>query len=399
MTTLFVRKEKKDKKEKKEKKCPRGQKIFTTISTAIAYTVAHPTKKYIIRVAAGVYKENLFIPPSLTNITLLGAQAGIPALKRFECASSGGGRIICPKRESIIIPSSPTGFLIQGNNIIVDGFTIQDNIVGPGITTTTGLVFAIVNNIFQSNVSGLYLNTKGQAQGSLVRKNVFNSNNNPGSNSENGIWSSLGLSNVKISKNFFTGHRGSSILLIGQSVDGSVKKILITKNLSTFDAGFQLIATKSVTITKNIIKLSQLTNNSGGRGVTLFGGTKKTVITCNEIISNAGRGIEVSRAHDPRPNTELVVHKNNISYNGSDTAVPVDTLPTGLGIREGAYVGVLDAKENFWGPLSCPPGEPVTPNNIVTNAAFPQTTVVLEPFLTAPPSCAPGSECKKSGVA
>src|SRR5205085_1073466 len=105
-----------------------------------------------------------------------------------------------------------------------------------------------------------------------------------------------------------------------------------------------------------------------------------------EIISNVGRGIDLSLSYSPVPNTRVIIRCNNISYNGTQPGGS-DRLPVGLIIEAGSYVGELDARNNYWGPLSCPPGRPVSPNNVVVNQAFPLATVVYEPFLTSPPAC------------
>lgn len=111
-----------------------------TISAAVTAAAPFDT----IQVAPGIYNEIVVVNKP---IQLLGAQAGVDARIRPGTAAA----------ESIITGINASGIVqLTNERVVVDGFTIQNNTAGPGISTVgTGSGYWIFNNIIRNNVLGI----------------------------------------------------------------------------------------------------------------------------------------------------------------------------------------------------------------------------------------------------
>jgi parallel beta-helix repeat protein len=218
----------------------------TSISTACASgagqsyiqdAVSSAISGDVILVGPGYYNETVYV--NVSNLYIFGAQAGKDARNRHESW-----------KESIVDASSGAygyangaAFYIEGDNVVIDGFTIQggnedagDN--GSGIYVNATEPVQILNNIIHNNAIGLYLyNT----QYALVEYNLFKNNNNgnAGWNVSNfdgqsgiGIGEYEGGSGITITKNAFEGNLGAAMWLLNA---GNTE---ISKNTSEKDGSF-----------------------------------------------------------------------------------------------------------------------------------------------------------------
>src|SRR3989442_9993514 len=197
-----------------------------------------------INVAAGVYPEPAPGPLTVNKtLTLLGAQAGVDARGRVAA-------------ESIV--TDPQGTFITANNVVIDGFTVQDStnqaFTGFGIAMGAGTTGTqILNDIVQNNIAGIALANSGGSQ-VLIRHNEIRTNNVPGPASGDGIYTDQ----------FVSG--------------GDVKNVLVQENRFTAndDAGIDV----SNTDAKNgVFGLDVSTNvfDSNGRAVLLFNTHMSTI--------------------------------------------------------------------------------------------------------------------------
>ncbi|MDM5281965.1 hypothetical protein [Peribacillus frigoritolerans] len=327
---------------------------FLTIQAAITAANDYDT----IRVAPGTYTGPITIDKM---IQLLGAQAGVDARTRTGS----------PGSESIITGTSPIALVqLLDNNIVVDGFTIENNSAGSGILTSNAFSgYWIFNNIVQNNVIGLYMNSNGSTE-SQVKQNVFNNNNQSGAATGNGIYSDQGIQNLLIESNRFTGpHANASINMIGTSVPAiPATDIIISRNEMITDNSIALTNTGNVAIACNTL------TNTQGSSIFFGGGTDRTDINNNILQNSISNGINVTTVFSGTTNSNIRAKNNNIQGNAN----------AGLNIVSGAYVSPrrLDATNNWWGSPDGPSGDGPGSGDAVFD---PDNVAEFVPFLTAPP--------------
>src|SRR5439155_13160316 len=85
-----------------------------------------------------------------------------------------------------------SAFKVIANDVTIDGFTVQGT---TNANSTGGIVLGpdiagahILNNIVQSNVSGMVLSNNSTTDPAVIQFNVFRNNNNAGSNGGRGIY-------------------------------------------------------------------------------------------------------------------------------------------------------------------------------------------------------------------
>jgi hypothetical protein len=345
-----------------------GPGFIPTITAGIAAASDFDT----VRVLPGTYNEGtIFVNKS---IQLLGAQAGVDARNRIGVPES-----------RVVGPATNLGdaiFIVQADNVVIDGFTIEENTNGPGITlpTSAGAPLSghwIFNNIIRNNVFGLYLNSSGTNY-TQVRNNFFDNNNQPGAANANGIYTDQGLSNALIDSNLFKNHLGTSINFAFAGIPAN--HVVVSRNQIT-DAAIRLLETDDIKIYDNIIS-SQV-----GSGIFFAGGTNRTEIEGNQILNNLTRGIAVTISDVATPNTNIRAKHNSIVGN------PV----AGLGVDAGAYDEAapsrfLDATENWWGSPTGPtnPSNPAGTGDAVVD---PDDVSIFIPFLRDNPLQEPPGTC------
>jgi len=324
-----------------------------------------------INVAAGTYLEAAPGPLSVNKtLTLLGAQNGVDA--RFPRGP-----------ESIV--SDVQGTSVSANNVVINGFTVQDSTVAaftgfglwlnPGVSGTQ-----IVNNIIQNNIVGIGLANNG-AQ-ALIRHNLIQNNILPGGASGSGIYTDefVGgpiVRNVLVEENTFKGHSGFGGVINISNTDPAGGVFNLDVSTNSFDMNSRaavLFNTHDSTIHDNSITNSTFV---GSAAIRIFDNNTNLRILRNDLITGTGHAIRLSDLNlVGGPSSGVMIHENNIEF----------FALTGLTVDPLAHVGTVNAECNWWnsptGPLSAtnPSG---TGEEVVGDADF-------TPWLIAP---APGGPC------
>ncbi|MBP2001623.1 hypothetical protein J2Z69_002668 [Paenibacillus shirakamiensis] len=333
---------------------------YATITAAIAAASDLDT----VKVAAGIYHETVIINK---RIQLLGAQSGIDARER-------SGSLIA---ETVISQSANQGAIqITADDVIIDGITVQDNTAGAGIySNATHSGYWIINTIVQNNAYGIYLNSNGQKT-VQVRQNMFYSNNINNA-AGNGIFSILGISNVLIDSNRFSGMHASATVNFGAPT--------VQNNITILNNEFLNDNSIALTNTNNVKVASNRFNNSSGTSVYLGGATNNTVLEGNRFENGMGYAIQVTRSFNAALNLNLKIVGNSIAGNAL----------AGMYVEAGAYNPTgpnsrLDATNNWWGSASGP-----APSGSGDAIVDPDNVSEHIPFLTANPFPVPDPTISK----
>jgi hypothetical protein len=346
--------------------------VYSTISAAVNAAAAGAT----INVGPGNYAETVTITKQLT---IDGAQTGVDA--RSSSRANGTA-----SNSSIITGGSSGGsvgcaFYVDASNVTISGFTVQ-NETSSNVSNGAGIVIApniagthILDNIVQNNVAGLFLSNNSSTNAVVIQYNVFQNNNNNGSNGGRGIYtdgtiSGGNLTNVTIDSNNFINNRGGSgttgleaaCAFEGQTA-GDQSNIRITNNTFTNNG-------KSVLFMDTTGVLIQGNTATGAAdwysGSLRFEGNNHNVtIQYNNIDDNPGPGVAVDSSGVPGDSSGFVVNYNNIFGNGTSYSSPL-----GVVFNDNNYDGTFDARYNYWGSSTGPSGDgPGTGNAVYGNAS------------------------------
>ena len=350
----------------------------------------------VINVATGVYSEAPSGSELRVNktLTLLGAGHGTDARTRIAS-------------ESII--STAQGTSITKDNVVMDGFTIQDSVnpanTGFGIDIGAGTTGAqILNNIIQNNIVGIGLANTGAVQ-VVIKHNVIQNNNQSGGASGDGIYTDQfvgggALANVLIVENSFKANADAGIDISNTDSTMPVSNLDISTN--SFDQNGRAVLffnTHSTSIHGNSITHSTLATSAAIR---LCDNNSDITILNNTLLTGVGHAIKLSDCGavtpvGPHPNSNVVINHNNIGSGGSASFVG-----DGLLVDPGGHVGTVNAICNWWGSSS----GPTNPSNaggmgeeVVGDANFkPWWTMPSQTSpCPAPPQCKPGEEDNGDG--
>ncbi|MFN0120012.1 MAG: hypothetical protein ACKV2V_05875, partial [Blastocatellia bacterium] len=201
---------------------------FPTIQQAVNAAAPGDT----IVVAAGGYVGPVNVNKSLT---IGGANSGVAgtAARGPESILSGGG------------------FTISASNVVINGFTVQNEVNGAGVTIAAGTSgVQVINNIIQNNVIGVY----PQGTGPVISNNLIRNNTQPGGASGSGVYiGESSLTGATFNANRFEGNPTAAINLTGGFGCPSVPPIthtgiVITNNQIIAEAGIGLAHTNGATI-------------------------------------------------------------------------------------------------------------------------------------------------------
>ena len=303
-----------------------------TLQAAINYASAGDT----VNVEPGTYSVAGVVTVNKTLI-LKGAQANVDARGRFDV-------------ESVLENSG--GLYLAANNVIVDGFTVQNSTAGAftgyGIAMGAGTSGAqIINNIIQDNIVGVGLANDPAGNQAVIQHNVIRNNTRPGPASGHGIYSdeyvaglAIGVEDVLIDSNEFANDNGAPTGTwgIGISNTGTIPFTNLQIHNNTFDSislasrGMYFYNTDSSTIKANSIR------NKTNYAIGFFGGNDGIAIKCNTILES-NRGVYVADASAGQ-NSNITVNDNNIAGNAT----------AGLEVVAGTYAGgpgSLNAEQNY----------------------------------------------------
>lgn len=275
-----------------------------TISAAVA--AAAPGDS--IEVRAGTFRESVTI--DTPRLELRGAKGGTDARGRRNVGET-------------VVTGPDGGFLLGSNadDVTIDGFRISGGTrstsgtaKGTGIVTSPGVAGArIINNVITSNVRGIRLNgdTAGTPTQTLVSRNQIARNNRSAPADQPlsgvGILSDLGISNVEISENRFTGHRRNTIVFGTRDAPVSQGVDILANDLSD-ESGIALSRIRSLSIVGNESLAPAKTGDRNA--IALDGNIDGATIRDNKLTG---------RAQSKPPERELRNNGILISNTGNDT--------------------------------------------------------------------------------
>ena len=279
---------------------------FATIGTAVTAASSGDT----IEVAAGTYTEDVTIPPALTGLTLLGANAGKSA---HPADPDGRGA------ESIIVGTVRIGISQGGSGVNFDGFRVESDPASGMIIR--GLDIAIANTVV---VGQDPYPTSGSAAGIKFERG--------------GVTTGAPASFV-FDNNWVEGYR-YGILLDGPAADydaSGIPSLVIGNYLSNNQRAIQTMGSMhGGTI---VHEISGNTIGENERGIRLAGGG--FAIENNIIVDNDDVGIQAGSGTTAMDG--LTIHYNCIINNGR------------MGVENVSGLEVtIDATLNWWGLASGP---------------------------------------------
>ncbi|HQX11516.1 MAG TPA: right-handed parallel beta-helix repeat-containing protein, partial [Thermoflexales bacterium] len=362
---------------------------FCTIQNAI--DDSDTLNGHTLTVAAGIYNETVNVNKSLT---LLGAQSG----------NDGSARCDMVAGESIVTGAGG-GFALNANGIVLDGFVIQSTTqnlpYGVGVYFNGAYSgFQVRNNVLRKNIMGMYPNSSG-AIPTVIERNCFKDNNEPGPASGNGLYTDQILRNASIDANFFTQQTNCAMNLLGYTTP--VSNVTVTNNRLYNDGPICLFANDNTLVANNVI------SQSLAHGIQLGGGNRNVTITGN-LVRESGLGWSAVRLVDSGdgygPNSNVVISANtflsntygvrttagalngplSVVYNvmnGNGTAVFNADAPaftkvnrnnlaqSGLNAVQQTAAGALNAECNWYGAANGPgPVGPGAGSNVTAGTDF-----------------------------
>jgi parallel beta-helix repeat protein len=290
---------------------------FTTIQAAI--DDASDGDK--IEVRPGIYTDELG----------LGAVAVVDKQLEIEGPDPHLSDYLDPDKAAIIDPGLATGpsvgFSLQVDGIVIEGFTIRDS-AGPDDGDPEGVIgifadsaasgYTIEDNVFENNSVGIWLNTRrtsGDVQPlrTVVEDNVFQDNDRASTaiNFQGvGILSTLGLENVVIEDNEFSGaHRVAAIAIIPDLE-------ILQSGIEITDNEFEDLSGAGI-IMRRVVESSIENNefeNVGTIAIGLDGLNDGVTIEGNEIENPEEEGIVVSNGIGANQN--ITIEDNEIEDAG-----------------------------------------------------------------------------------
>ena len=252
-----------------------------------------------VKVCPGTYTENVTVNKA---ITLNGPKAGVNGTRAQVLAS-----------EAVVHASDPNQpiFMLAANGITLNGFLVEDNSNNAGIQTSPAFSgYRVLNNIVQDNVFGIYLHGNGAAT-TLVRRNLLDGNNRPGSASGNGIYSDQGALGITIQANTFRNHANTGIIFTDTPFEQS--SIIVQNNRSLNDNTF--VALFNVTNAQVVANRTDDTIDTDDFGSTIFvGGDSAGILIQRNVLMNPGfAGIAVRDVLGTSPAGNVDVLGNTVT--------------------------------------------------------------------------------------
>jgi parallel beta helix pectate lyase-like protein len=234
-----------------------------------------------VKVCPGVYTENVVVDKT---ISVNGAKSGVDALTR----ATGNESVVHSANPALPI------FLLNADNVRLNGFLIEGNSDNAGIQTTPAFSgYRILNNIVRNNVFGIYLHSGGAAT-TIVRQNLIRANNRPGAASGNGIYSDQGAVNIDIVSNRFVRHQNAGVLFAAGGFENS--DIAIKANFSLNDNTFvNLFAVSGSAISNNQTN-DTIDTDDFGSAIRLGDDVSGVLVNGNRLMNPGFSGIAIREA-------------------------------------------------------------------------------------------------------
>ena len=312
------------------------RRIGATIEGEVTHAVSGDT----VLVKPGLYPEHVTVDKPLT---LKGANAGTP-----------GNGVRGP--ESRITGDVSGALQMTADDTIVDGFEIQSasNNLGSGIHMAPTISGATIrNNLITGNQIGIYANGDGP---SLITRNLFDANNEPGSAGGSGIYSEF-TNGLTVDDNEFSNHTENNPLLFAATGPGVHQNLAVTNNTLDNTYGVYALAIDGGTFTGNDITAPS------GTALSFSGGDVGVDVNHNQLHDSL-RGVRVDDGgFGLGDNSDIVVNRNSITGNSD----------FGIGNLSG-YAGTLDATCNWYGGAA-------GPNQVGTDTVVGPDPVTFAPWL------------------
>jgi Ca2+-binding RTX toxin-like protein len=273
--------------------------------------------------------------------------------------------------------------------VTIDGFTVQGQTnasnLGAAILLGAGTAGATVEDtIVQNNINGMWLVNDTPSNPTVIQRNLFRDNNQPGPAGGTAIYSDQftaggPVSGVTIDDNAFSGNNSAAVSLSSTSPTAVQSDVTISDN--TFSANGNAVVA-------SFLQNSALTRNavSGGVGSDLViqGGSTNVAVTENRLDGSgtAPRGLRVFDIGGSAPPASSITATCN-SISGHATA--------GITVESGDYTGGLNAEFNWWGSASGPTNATTNPGGTGDALVDPDGNVDFRPFLTDGTDTAPGT--------
>ncbi|HKS91811.1 MAG TPA: right-handed parallel beta-helix repeat-containing protein, partial [Tepidiformaceae bacterium] len=323
-----------------------------TIQGALSQVSAGGT----VYVAAGTYNENVNITKA---VTLRGPNDGVAgnATRSAEAIIDGGG--------------AANSLTIGADNVTVDGFTIQDGVVGvaySGAWTNS----TVENSVITNNQIGAYPSCSASCHLSF---NFFTANNTTGAAGGAGVYTDVATDGLTVDDNVFQNHAINSAIIFAAVASATHKNLNITNNyISNNNADnsmIYLVAVDGATITGNTVI------QPGATALKLAGDDTNITVTGN-AFTGSGTGVKVADdGYGLGENANVVINDNDVSGNA-----------TGVANTDAGYTGLVDATCNWWGSADGPGGTGASPASgnvmvspwlVTTNLTTPQCTSPAPP--------------------
>jgi hypothetical protein len=305
---------------------------FNDIQSAVTAATAGDT----VHVCAGTYSGGVDVGKTLNFV---GAKANRDARTRSQTNESiitGGGVL--------------GGLFLHANGITVNGFTIRDEVNGPGIYTSPSFSgYRLLNDVVTANVFGIYLNTGAGTQ-TLVQHNLITNNNQTGSANGNGIYTDQGTQDVLVNQNTFRLNTNAAVLFTNTTPIVNAN-ITVRSNSAVNNASFVLLFGRNddVTIASNHTNDTIASDNANqGSAVRVDGDADGVTIRRNTILHSPFSGVAVRNgfAEDTTGPVGVEIASNTIKYAVNDgidvsSTVAESVDARGNTIRHSHNVGIF----------------------------------------------------------
>ena len=349
----------------------------------------------VVIVASGVYVENLTLQK---NITLQGAQSGVPACNRVATETvvqpAAGGSPVLLINAVGAAGATVDGFTFDSNgNTPVNGCVDIESAVVPnlrilnnrirgfkssGLWYNRGSVDGVIsgNEINGATMVGsgqcLFMNGPQSFNGIQITNNCFINSSNYGwfvdGNRNIGIGTNPALISGNLFKNNGTGANTGSRSLLSANVTNNV----FDSNLGTGWQGGPKLCTVSGNQFKNN-GISGLSFTSFGNNTDATRGAQSNTVSGNTFTGNLSEGLFLSSSQPPG-----TISTNNINNN--------DFLGTTMGVRYGGGE-TINVSCNWWNDINGPNYPPT--NNNPAGAGLTGASMTFSPWLNGSIAGAP----------
>jgi uncharacterized repeat protein (TIGR01451 family) len=348
-----------------------------SINVGIGYTQSGGT----VSVETGAFDENVVVNKPVTVEGQFAGTAGYDPLR------DGSG-------ESVISPVSGRAVRINADDVVFDGFTIEnvnDTAISSGGNYGGGSTNVLVTNNRVIDVhggSGLYTNgdiVSGRVYAWTISDNVFR-------NIDSGIGSGINL--WKATGGTITRNRVQNAGFGGIQINNSIS-IAISDNavINTASNGINVAASQDIVVSGNLITDANTGNDANAAGLTLYGGSSNVDMLCNTVNGGGNNGFSTSTGI-PDPFSAVRVFDNALMVTSSvshNLAQPINigsnwyagsAATIAGGNAAGAFVADALAA-NPIGSTVCNAANPATANDAVAILAYagsPQNALVNTAF-------------------